>query len=111
MKITLLAYALFGACAGIAGIYFYSNAGTFEPAMIADKGADVIASAIFGGCNMQDGKGTVGGILAGVAIITIIKGNLILLGVPSYYITFVVGTMILLGVLFSTLGEKHFRKA
>ena len=79
--------------------------------MIADKGADVIASAIFGGCNMQDGKGTVGGILAGVAIITIIKGNLILLGVPSYYITFVVGTMILLGVLFSTLGEKHFRKA
>ena len=111
MKITLLAYALFGACAGIAGIYFYSNSGTFEPAMIADKGADVIASAIFGGCNMQDGKGTVGGILAGVAIITIIKGNLILLGVPSYYITFVVGTMILLGVLFSTLGEKHFRKA
>lgn len=111
MKITLLAYAVFGACAGIAGIYFYSNSGTFEPAMIADKGADVIASAIFGGCNMQDGKGTVGGILAGVAIITVIKGNLILLGVPSYYVMFVVGVLILLGVLFSTLGEKHLSKS
>lgn len=106
MKITLLAYAVFGMCVGVAGIYFYSNSGTFEPALIADKGSDVIASAIFGGCNMKDGKGTVGGILAGVAIITAIKGNLILLGVPSYFITFVVGTMILLGVLFSTLGEK-----
>ena len=110
MKITLLAYALFGVCVGIAGIYFYSNAGTFEPMLIADKGADVIASAIFGGCNMKDGKGSVGGILAGVAIITVIKGNLILLGVPSYYVTFVVGAMILLGVLFSTLGEQRFDK-
>lgn len=107
MKITLLAYAVFGMCVGVAGIYFYSNSGTFEPALIADKGSDVIASAIFGGCNMKDGKGSVGGILSGVAIITAIKGNLILLGVPSYFVTFVVGTMILLGVLFSTLGEKR----
>lgn len=111
MKITLLAYAVFGICAGVAGIYFYSNSGTFEPALIADKGSDVIASAIFGGCNMKDGKGSVGGILSGVAIITAIKGNLILLGVPSYYVTFVVGTMILVGVLFSTLGEKRLQRS
>lgn len=108
-KITLIAYAIFGACVGIAGIYFYSNSGTFEPGMIAEKGGDVIASAIFGGCNMKEGKGSVGGILAGVAIITVIKSNLILLGVPVYYVTFAVGSIILLGVLFSSLSEKRLQ--
>lgn len=110
-KITLLAYAIFGACVGIAGIYFYSNSGTFEPGMIADKGSDVISCAIFGGCNMKEGKGSVGGVLAGVAIITVIKSNLILLGVPVYYVTFAVGAIILLGVLFSSLSEKRLKKA
>lgn len=110
-KITLIAYAIFGACVAIAGIYFYSNAGSFEPGMISDKGGDVIASAIFGGCNMKEGKGSVGGILAGVAIITVIKSNLILLGVPVYYVTFAIGAIILLGVLFSSLSEKRLQRA
>ena len=109
-KITLLAYAIFGACVAIAGIYFYSNAGTFEPGMIADKGSDVIAASIFGGCNMKEGKGSVGGVLAGVAIITVIKSNLILLGVPVYYVTFAVGAIILLGVLVSSLSEIRMNK-
>jgi Ribose/xylose/arabinose/galactoside ABC-type transport systems, permease components len=111
MKITLLAYAIFGACAAAAGIYFYSNSGTFEPGMIADKGGDVIASAIFGGCNMREGKGSVGGILSGVAIITVIKSNLILLGVPVYYVAFSVGALILAGILISTLSENRLKKA
>lgn len=110
-KITLIAYAIFGACVAIAGIYFYSNSGSFEPGMISEKGSDVIASAIFGGCNMKEGKGSVGGVLAGVAIITVIKSNLILLGVPVYYVTFAVGAIILLGVLFSSLSEKRLQKA
>ena len=111
MKITLMAYAIFGACVAAAGIYFYSNSGTFEPGMIADKGGDVIASAIFGGCNMKEGKGSVGGILSGVAIITVIKSNLILLGVPVYYVAFSVGALILAGILISTLSENRLKKA
>lgn len=110
-QVTLLAYAIFGACVAIAGIYFYSNSGSFEPGMISEKGGDVIASAIFGGCNMKEGKGSVGGILAGVAIITVIKSNLILLGVPVYFVTFAIGAIILLGVLFSSLSEKRLQKA
>lgn len=109
-KITLLAYAIFGACVSIAGIYFYSNAGTFEPGLIADKGSDVIAASIFGGCNMKEGKGSVGGVLAGVAIITVIRSNLILLGVPVYYVTFAVGAIILLGVLVSSLSEIRMNR-
>lgn len=110
-QLTLIAYAIFGACMAIAGIYFYSNSGTFEPGMIADKGSDVISCAIFGGCNMKEGKGSVGGVLAGVAIITVIKSNLILLGVPVYFVTFAVGAIILLGVLFSSWSEKRLQKA
>lgn len=111
MKLTLVAYAVFGACCGIAAAYFYSNTGSFETGTIASRGTDVITAAIFGGCNMKEGKGSVGGILAGVAIITVIKSNLILLGVHAYYITFVVGLLILLGVMFSTLSEKRLQKA
>ena len=111
MKLTLVAYAVFGACCGIAATYFYCNTGSFETGTIASRGTDVITAAIFGGCNMKDGKGSVSGILVGVAIITAIKSNLILLGVPAYYITCVVGLLILGGVLFSTLAERRLQKA
>jgi len=111
MMIKLLAYAVFGFCSGIAGIYFFSNSGQFEPNLIVAKGADVIASAIFGGCNMREGKGSVGGIMAGVAVITVIRSNLILVGVPPYFVTFAVGMIILLGVLFSTLSERRLQKS
>ena len=111
MKLTLVAYAVFGACCGIAATYFYCNTGSFETGTITSRGTDVITAAIFGGCNMKDGKGSVSGILVGVAIITVIKSNLILLGVPAYYITFVVGLLILGGVLFSTLAERRMQKA
>ena len=111
MKLTLVAYAVFGACCGIAATYFYCNTGSFETGTIASRGTDVITAAIFGGCNMKDGKGSVSGILVGVAIITVIKSNLILLGVPAYYITFVVGLLILAGVLFSTLAGRRLEKA
>ena len=111
MKLTLVAYAVFGACCGIAATYFYCNTGSFETGTITSRGTDVITAAIFGGCNMKDGKGSVSGILVGVAIITAIKSNLILLGVPAYYITCVVGLLILGGVLFSTLAERRLQKA
>ena len=38
------------------------------------------------------------------------SSNLILLGVPVYYVTFTVGAMILLGVLFSTLSEQRLQR-
>lgn len=108
--IYLLAYAVFGFCCGVAGIYYYGNAGMFEPAMISAKGSNVIASAIFGGCNMKDGKGTVAGILIGVAIITLVNDNLILLGVPSFGIMLVVGLLILTSVLLSSFSERRIKK-
>lgn len=110
LVVFLLAYAVFGFCCGVAGVYYYGNAGMFEPAMIAAKGSNVIASAIFGGCNMKDGKGSVGGILVGVAIITLVNDNLVLMGVPSFGITLVVGIIILLSVLLSTLSERRLQK-
>ena len=70
----------------------------------------MIAASIFGGCNMKEGKGSVGGVLAGVAIITVIRSNLILLGVPVYYVTFAVGAIILLGVLVSSLSEIRMNR-
>lgn len=101
------AYATFGFCCGVAGIFFYANMSIAEPGMILNKGSNVIASAIFGGCNMKDGKGSVGGVLSGVAIITLVNDNLVLLGVPPYAKILVIGIIILLSVLLSSITERR----
>lgn len=110
MAVYILAYCLFGFCTGVSGLVFYGNMSTAEPAHILKAHTNIIAAAIFGGCNLQDGKGSVGGVLAGVFTITLISNNLVLLGVSPYAKTMMIGCILLISVLISSLGDIRARR-
>jgi simple sugar transport system permease protein len=107
----ILAYSIFGFCNGVAGMIFYANMAMAEPGHILKTTMDIIAVAIFGGCNLKDGKGMVGGILAAVFIITLINNNLVILGISPFMKTLIVGLALLVSVFLSSIRDIRARRA
>ena len=60
---------------------------------------DSIASCVVGGVSMSGGIGTVGGIVTGVLIFTVINYGLSFIGVNMYWQYIVKGLIILLAVI------------
>jgi simple sugar transport system permease protein len=60
-----------------------------------------------GGTRITGGHGTVLGTILGVTLISLIKNNLIMLGVPTHFQTFVIGLIMIVGTSITSLKAKH----
>jgi simple sugar transport system permease protein len=67
----------------------------------------VIAGVVIGGTRITGGHGSVLGTVLGVGLIALVQNNLIMLGVPTHYQTFVVGLIIVLGTSITSLKAKR----
>ena len=70
----------------------------------------IIAACVVGGCRLTGGHGGVGGTILGVLLITLVRNNLNMLGVPTSWQTFAVGLGLLLGAVLSSIQAKRIRK-
>ena len=70
----------------------------------------IIAACVVGGCRLTGGHGGVGGTILGVLLITLVRNNLNMLGVPTSWQTFAVGLVLLLGAVLSSIQAKRIRK-
>jgi hypothetical protein len=61
----------------------------------------IIAAVVLGGTTISGGRGTVLGTCLGLAVITIAKNSLILVGIPSTWQRFVLGLIIVIGTAIS----------
>lgn len=66
----------------------------------------IIAAVVVGGTRITGGHGSVSGTILGVILIALIQNNLIMLGVPTYWQTFVVGAVIVIGTSITSLKAK-----
>jgi simple sugar transport system permease protein len=66
----------------------------------------VIAAVVLGGTSILGGKGTLTGAMLGVAMIMILQKNLVLIGLSSYWQTFFVGLIIVIGVTVTNVQGK-----
>jgi simple sugar transport system permease protein len=99
-------FVLSGAIASVAGVM---NAALLRLAVPGDLiGGEliVIAAVILGGAKNAEGKGTILGTILGVILIIVISNSLNLLRVPSYWQEAVLGAVIILGTIFSTLSSR-----
>ncbi len=63
----------------------------------------VIAACVVGGCSLSGGKGTIGGVLLGTLLITLVQNHLNMLGIDTRWQTLAVGIVLLFGVLMTSL--------
>lgn len=93
-RLTILAFALMGLLAGLAGICFAARIGT--SVSIAGDGAElrVITAAILGGASLSGGRGTIWGGLLGVLFVALINNALIIGSVSSYWQSIITGIVL-----------------
>jgi simple sugar transport system permease protein len=103
-------YMLVGGLSGLAGILYVSLQRKANPYDLAGSELDIIAAVVLGGASIMGGYGTVFGTVLGVLLISLIKGNLILLGVSGSWQRAAVGALLLIGITVQALNESKKAK-
>jgi len=107
----VLAYALGGLCAAIAGVVLTAK---FQ---LADTGAgtgaelNAIAAVVLGGTSLSGGQGTVVGSLIGALTIAVLNSGLVLVGVKDTLQGVVIGAVIVLTVVIDQYGRHRAQAA
>ncbi|MCU6746214.1 ABC transporter permease [Faecalicatena acetigenes] len=104
-------YGFSGLFAGIGGFIYVILMRQANPQVLMGEEMMVIAAVVIGGTKITGGYGTVIGTILGVGLIALVENNLIMLGVPSHFQTFMVGLIIVLGTSITALREKYGSKA
>jgi ribose transport system permease protein len=81
----LLAYAISGFCAGLAGVILASRVGIAQPSVGVAFELNAIAACVIGGASLAGGRGSVVGTLGGVVLLALIDNMLTLYDVQSYW--------------------------
>ncbi len=110
-RIKISAYVISSFLAGVAAILFVTDQNGAAPAGFGNFfELWAIAGAVLGGCSLRGGEGSIVGVILGSALLRITLSASLFLGVPSKYEFFIVGILILVGVigdeLLSRIGKK-----
>jgi len=104
-RVKMLAYALCGTFAGIAGVVQAARSTTGQPNAGIMFELDAIAAVVIGGTSLSGGVGGVGGTLLGVLLMGIISSGLDMFGVSPYYQQVVKGAIIVGAVVLDRRGR------
>jgi len=90
-------YTFIGMAGGLAGIIHAIQSQMCIPTDLMGCEMMIIAAVVLGGTTISGGRGTVLGTCLGLAVITIAKNSLILVGITSTWQRFVLGLIIVIG--------------
>lgn len=105
-------YAFAGLITGLAAVILVARLEVADPLVGTKWEFEAIACTILGGTSMNIGKGDVKGTILGVALLTIIRSGLNVIRVPSLWQSAVIGTVIILAIVFqiSTMARREKRE-
>lgn len=110
-RIQYFVYGYVGFLSAIMGIIHVSMIQYANPTNIVGTVLlRVIAAVILGGTSISGGRGTVTGTMLGLILIVLIDRHLIMLGVPAEWTDFLVGVVIVFGVLATHIRLRLERK-
>ncbi|WP_386693372.1 MULTISPECIES: autoinducer 2 ABC transporter permease LsrC [unclassified Lonepinella] len=99
-QVRLLAFALNGTMAALAGVVFAAQIGFVPNSTGAGLEMKAIAACVLGGISLLGGSGNVIGAVLGAYFLIQIDSILVLLKVPAYWNNFVAGLVLLLVLIF-----------
>jgi len=108
--VRLLAYALSGVIAAVAGLAFTAVLGSADPTAAPRYTLIAIAGAALGGVSLTGGRGGLLGAAAGGAIIFLIQNLLTLAHVSVFHLQIVYGAALLLAVVLNSVAEVRRKR-
>lgn len=104
-KLTVFVYALCGTLAGFGGLLIAGLLNNANPNLGLGYELDVIAAVILGGVALTGGRGAIPGVVAGAALMGLLRNGFVLLSVSAHWQTIVIGLVVLFAV-----GADSFRR-
>ena len=101
----LLAFALTGGCAALAGIIATARLSSIQPGQGEGLELRSIAACVIGGLALGGGRGTVLGIVLGTALTFTIQDVLLLLRAPGFYLDMFIGVLIVATAASNRVGR------
>jgi len=105
----VLVFVIAGALAGLAGTVLASRIFSGQPNLGVGMELDAIAAAVIGGMALTGGRGTIGGVALGVAILAVLRNGLNLTNVDSFVQQMLTGLVILGAVIADRLRHSSGR--
>lgn len=97
-RVKMVAFGLAGLLTGLAAIILASRMNSGQPTAGLGFEMQVIASVIIGGVSINGGRGTLGGAMIGVLILSVLSNGLVLMDVNSFWQNILRGIVIILAV-------------
>lgn len=106
VKLLCVAMAVNGALAALAGVLQCAYKRFFDPILFRGAELYVIAAVVIGGTSITGGRGSVIGVLLGVVFVQVITRGLIYLGVEPTWQQLVVGCMLVVFFILTSLRAR-----
>ncbi|MGQ3053688.1 MAG: ABC transporter permease [Roseateles sp.] len=106
-RVTMFAYVVSGALAGLTGCVLMSRLVTAQPNEGVMYELDAIAAAVIGGTSLMGGVGTISGTVIGAFVIGILRNGLNMNGVSSFTQQIIIGCVILFTVWIDQLRNRR----
>ena len=104
-RVKWMAFAILGALAGLAAVLQGVQQRTLIPGSTAGYELEAIAGAVIGGCSLRGGKGSVFGMILGVAFVKTFQAIVLLSSLPAYYLKVFIGLMTVFFVIINQYFE------
>ena len=102
----MMAYAICGVGAALAGMVLLARLGTGEPTAGQGYELNAIAAAAVGGTSLMGGKGTMLGTILGTILLSALRVGLIVVGVDSFWQYIATGIIIVIAACFEIIQNK-----
>jgi ribose transport system permease protein len=101
-----LVFTLSGTLAGLGGLLLAGMLSNANPNLGLGYELDVIAAVILGGVALTGGRGSIGGVLIGAALMGLLRNAFVLLNVSGYWQTITIGLVVLIAVGADSFNRK-----
>jgi ribose transport system permease protein len=108
-----LAYVVSGACSGVVGVIVASHLTSGTADSVSGWELIAIASSVIGGVSLIGGQGRIIGVVAGAALLVVLRDGLVAVNVNAYYQQMVVGLVLLVAIVvdrFRVMRLEHSGK-
>jgi simple sugar transport system permease protein len=104
-RVKLMAFCILGALCGLAAVLQGVQQRTLIPGSTVGYELEAIAGAVIGGCSLRGGKGSVFGMVLGVAFVKTFQAIVLLSSLPAFYLKVFIGLMTVFFVIINQYFE------